>query len=41
MDEITKFINEIDCISNARKEFYEKIIHIRYENIKAIFTDEF
>ncbi len=39
IDEIKKFIGEIDCMSNARKEFYQKIISLRYEIIKAIFAD--
>lgn len=39
IDEIKKFIDRIDCMSNVRKEFYQKIIGLRYEIIKAIFAD--
>ena len=34
IDEIDKFIDEIECMSNVRKNFYKKIINIRYEIIK-------
>ena len=34
IDEINKFIDEISCMSNERKEFYKKIINIRYKIIK-------
>lgn len=37
MDEIKKFIDSIECISNIRKEFYEKIIEQRYYILKGIY----
>ena len=33
IEKINKIIDEIDCISQERKEFYKKIIKIKYENI--------
>lgn len=32
--EIRKFIDNIECMSDIRKEFYKKIIEQRYEIIK-------
>ena len=34
IDEINDFINNIECISNTRKNFYMSIINKRYEIIK-------
>lgn len=38
-EKINKFIDEISYISNIRKEFYKKIIGIRYEIIKEVYND--
>lgn len=35
--EIHNFIDEIECISNIRKEFYKKILKIRYEIMKSVY----
>ena len=35
-EEIDKFIDAIDCISNARKTFYKEIIDIRYGILKEV-----
>lgn len=37
MNEIKKFIDSIECISNIRKEFYKKIIEQRYYILKGIY----
>ncbi len=37
IDKINKFIDNIDCISLERKEFYKKIIRLRYEIIKNVY----
>ena len=37
IEQIEKFIDEIDCISEIRKEFYKKIIAKRYEIIKETY----
>ena len=37
LDKINSFIDEISCVSNVRKEFYKKIISLRYEIIKDIY----
>ena len=39
MDEIKKFINSIECMSDIRKEFYKKIIEQRYEYIKSVYEN--
>lgn len=39
IDKINKFIDEIYNMSNIRKEFYKKIIKIRYEIIKEVYND--
>ena len=39
LKEINKFINNIDCISDLRKEFYKKIIEQRYKIIKKIYEN--
>ena len=38
IDEIKKFIDNIECMSNIRKEFYKKIIEQRYETIKSVYN---
>ena len=38
IDEINKFIDEISCMSNERKEFYKKIINIRYKIIQEVYN---
>ena len=38
IDEINKFIDEIYCMSNERKEFYKKIINIRYKIIQEVYN---
>lgn len=37
IEEINAFIEEIPCMSDARKSFYKKIIEIRYEILKEIY----
>ena len=37
IDEIKKFIGSIECMSNVRKEFYQKIIEQRYYILKGIY----
>ena len=39
INKIKIFIDNIDCISNIRKEFYKKIIEQRYNIIKSIYED--
>ena len=39
IDEIKKFIDSIECMSDVRKEFYKKIIEQRYEIIKKIYEN--
>lgn len=36
VNKIIEFIDNISCISNIRKNFYEKILMIRYDIIKSI-----
>lgn len=38
IDKINEFIDEISCISNIRKDFYKKIIFLRYEIIKEVYN---
>ena len=33
---IDSFIDKISCMSNIRKEFYKKLIHIRYQMLKEV-----
>ena len=33
LEKINKIINETECISEIRKDFYKKIIQMRYEKI--------
>ena len=37
MEEIDKFIDNIECISKVRKEIYKKIMAYRYEIIKNAY----
>ena len=37
IDEIKSFIDGIECLSKARKEFYKNIINCRYEIIKEVY----
>lgn len=37
IEEIKKFIDNIECMSDIRKEFYKKIIEQRYNVIKGIY----
>lgn len=37
IDEINKFIDNIEAIKISRKEFYKKIINIRYEIIRNVY----
>lgn len=39
MDEINKFIDTIECMSDLRKNFYKEIIAQRYEIIKEIYEN--
>ena len=39
IDEIRKFIDDIECMSDIRKEFYKKIIEQRYEIIKGVYEN--
>ena len=38
IEKINKLIDSIDCISNKRKEFYKKIIEIRYDIIMKVYN---
>lgn len=38
MEEINKFIDEIFCMSDVRKDFYKSIISLRYEIIKGVYN---
>ena len=38
INKINNFIDEISCISNIRKEFYKKLIFLRYEIIKEAYN---
>lgn len=38
LDEIENFIDEIECMSKPRKEFYKKIITQRFEIVKTVYT---
>lgn len=37
IDEINKFIDEISSMSDVRKQFYKKIIRLRYDIIKEVY----
>ena len=38
LEEIESFIDEIECMSKPRKEFYKKIITQRFEIVKTVYT---
>ncbi len=40
IDRIEKFIDSIDCIAEVRKDFYKKIIELRYDIIKKVYEDK-
>lgn len=35
---INNFISEVSCMSNVRKEFYKKLINIRYKIIEETYN---
>ncbi len=37
IEKINNFIDSIDCMIGKRKEFYKKIIRLRYNIIKAVY----
>ena len=37
IDKINKFIDDIECISNIRKDFYKKIIKQRYDILEKVY----
>lgn len=37
INEIKKFIDNVECLSKARKEFYYNMISQRYEIIKIVY----
>ena len=39
MDKIKKFIDNIECISSIRKDFYKKMIEQRYYIIKDVYEN--
>ena len=39
MNEIKKFIDNIECISNIRKEFYKNILEQRYNILEKIYNN--
>lgn len=39
MDEIKEFSDNIECMSDVRKEFYKKIIGKRYDILKKIYEN--
>ena len=38
LDKINKFIDEIPYMSDIRKNFYKKIIKLRYDIIKEVYN---
>ena len=38
IEDVNKFIDEISCMSSVRKNFYKKIINLRYEIIKDVYN---
>ena len=38
INEIDNFIDGVSCMSNSRKEFYKKIINIRYKMIEEVYN---
>lgn len=39
IDEINRFIDEISSMSDVRKQFYKKIIRLRYDIIKEVYDE--
>lgn len=39
LEEIEKFIDNIECMSNIRKDFYKKLIRRRYESIRSVYEN--
>ena len=39
IEEIEKFIDSIECISNIRKNFYKQIIEQRYDILKKVYEN--
>ena len=37
IDKINSFIDDIECMSSIRKEFYKKIIKLRYDMFKVVY----
>lgn len=37
IDKINEFIDNIVCISDVRKNFYKRLIGVRYEKIKEVY----
>lgn len=37
MNEINNFIDNVECISEIRKDFYKKIIEKRYDILKDVY----
>lgn len=38
IDKINTFIDSIDCMSHARRNFYKRLISFRYEILKEVFN---
>ena len=39
IEKIENFINDISCISDVRKDFYKKIISMRYDILKKVYNE--
>lgn len=39
VEKIEDFINDISCISDVRKDFYKKIISMRYDILKKVYNE--
>lgn len=39
LEGIEKFIDNIECMSNIRKDFYKKLIRRRYESIRSVYKN--
>ncbi len=39
IEKIEDFINDISCISDVRKDFYKKIIFMRYDILKKVYNE--
>ena len=39
IEKIDNFINDISCISDVRKDFYKKIISMRYDILKKVYNE--